>query len=79
MNGEVCCVNTTMVAFHVPIRLLLALHFFTVHLRAKSGALDSSKVEGQESLCFVLDVTLNNLYSTSHGVKWDTAAMYKMH
>ena len=50
--------------------------FFAVNIRAESGALDSNKLEEQESLSFVLDVTLCHSYSTSRGVTWVTTAMY---
>ena len=70
-------VNATMATFCVPIRLILALLFFTLYCQAELGVLDSSKLEEQESLRFVPDVTLCNSYSTSRGVTWDTAAMYK--
>ena len=44
---------------------------------SRIGALDGNKLEEQESLRFVPNVTLHNLCSTSRGVTWVTKAMYK--
>ena len=50
--------------------------FCAVYCQSESSALDSNKLEEQESLRFVPDVTLRNSCRTSSGVTWVTKAMY---
>ena len=67
LNGRVSCADSTYIRGP----------FFAVYRRSDSGAsnaLDSNKIKEQESLRFVLDVTLRNSYSASHGVTWVSTA-----
>ena len=66
-NGRVSYINST--STRAPL--------CAVYHRFELGVLDSSKLEKQEMLRFVLDVTLHNSYSTSRGVTWVTEVTYK--